>query len=623
MKHAPTLPLALAFLLCVAGCSPRTPAGQAVQSNAPVQAGVSAEPDVAAEAAAAQLDAVFVAYWEATLELNPTMATFIGDHRFNDRYPVTISPEHRAARRALFEKTLAAVEAVPPEALDEQRRLSQAMFVRNARHQLEGERFPDELMPLNQFRSAANSFVMLGSGMSAQPFETVTDYENFLKRMQGFVAWVDQAIVNMRLGMEQGVVQPAILMERTLPQLAAHVVEDPAESLFFRPVANLPADIPAEEQARLRAAYETAIVEWLVPAYARLHDFIRDEYLPASRDSYGLYALPDGEAWYAWLIRQHTTTNMSAEEIHEVGLAEVARIHGEMEAIRDEVGFEGTLNEFFDYLNTEPKFYFETREQLLEAHEALREKADAAAPALFRRIPRASYEIRAVEAFRERSAAKGSYQSPSADGSRPGIYYINTWNPQDRPRWDSEALFLHEAVPGHHFQRSFNLELGDVPAFRRHGGVTAFAEGWGLYAESLVVGRAMGFYEDPFQRFGQLNAELWRAIRLVTDTGIHANGWSREQVLDYMYANSATLDTRAVSEAERFMAIPGQALAYKIGQLKIVELRARAEQAFGERFDIRDFHEMVLGQGDLPLEMLEARIDAWIAREGGDAVAAL
>jgi uncharacterized protein (DUF885 family) len=594
-----------------------------MQSNAPAQAGVSAEPDVAAEAAAAQLDAVFAAYWEANLELNPTMATLIGDHRFNDRYPVTISPEHRAARRALFEETLAAVEAVPPEALDEQRRLSQAMFVRNARHQLEGERFPDELMPLNQFRSAANSFVMLGSGMSAQPFETVTDYENFLKRMQGFVAWVDQAIVNMRLGMEQGVVQPAILMERTLPQLAAHVVEDPAESLFFRPVAGLPADIPAEEQARLRAAYETAIVEWLVPAYARLHDFIRDEYLPASRDSYGLYALPDGEAWYAWLIRQHTTTNMSAEEIHEVGLAEVARIHGEMEAIRDEVGFEGTLNEFFDYLNTEPKFYFETREQLLEAHEALREKADAAAPSLFRRIPRAGYEIRAVEAFRERSAAKGSYQSPSADGSRPGIYYINTWNPQDRPRWDSEALFLHEAVPGHHFQRSFNLELGDVPAFRRHGGVTAFAEGWGLYAESLVVGRAMGFYEDPFQRFGQLNAELWRAIRLVTDTGIHAKGWSREQVLDYMYANSATLDTRAVSEAERFMAIPGQALAYKIGQLKIMELRARAEQAFGERFDIRDFHEMVLGQGDLPLEMLEARIDAWIAREGGDAVAAL
>jgi uncharacterized protein (DUF885 family) len=619
MKHALFLAVVLAFLLAVAGCAPREPTAPAAQ---PAAATAASESGLSPEVAAAELDAIFAAYWEANLQLNPTMATFIGDNRFNDLYPVTISPEHRAARRALFEETLAAVEAVPTEALDDQRRLSQAMFVRHARHQLEGERFPDDLMPINQFRSAANSFAMLGSGMSAQPFETVTDYENFLKRMEGFVAWTDQAIVNMRLGMERGVVQPAILMERTLPQLSAHVVEDPVESLFFRPVANFPADLPAEEQGRLRTAYESAIAEWLVPAYARLHDFIRDEYLPASRETYGLYALPDGKEWYAWLIRQHTTTSMTAEEIHQVGLDEVARIHREMEAIRDEVGFEGTLNQFFDYLNTERKFYFETREQMIEAHEALREKADAAAPALFRRIPRATYEIRAVEAFRERSAAKGSYQSPSADGSRPGVYYINTWNPQDRPRWDTEALFLHEAVPGHHFQRSFNLELEDVPAFRRHGGVTAFAEGWGLYAESLEVGRAMGFYEDPFQRFGQLNAELWRAIRLVTDTGIHAKGWSREQVLEYMYANSATLDTRAVSEAERFMAIPGQALAYKIGQLKITELRARSEQALGERFDIRDFHEMVLGQGDLPLEMLEARIDAWIAGGGGNPLAA-
>jgi uncharacterized protein (DUF885 family) len=333
--------------------------------------------------------------------------------------------------------------------------------------------------------------------------------------------------------------------------------------------------------------------------------------------------LPDGEAWYQYLIQTHTTTDMSAEEIHQVGLDEVARIHREMIAIKEEVGFEGDLAAFFTYLNTDPKFYFATREELLAAHEALREKADAAATLLFKRSPRATYEIRAVEEFRERSAAKGSYQSPSADGSRPGIYYINTWNPEARPRWDTEALFLHEAVPGHHFQRAFNLEIEDLPAFRRHGGVTAFAEGWGLYAESFAVGRAMGFYQDPYQRFGQLNAELWRAIRLVVDTGLHAKGWSRQEVLDYMYANSATLDTRAVSEAERFMAIPGQALAYKIGQLKMAELRARAEEALGERFDIREFHAEVLGNGDLPLDVLEARIDAWIDRAGGMAAAAL
>jgi uncharacterized protein (DUF885 family) len=593
----------LALFALAAGCAQ-------TQSFGPPGAAPAATP----ESQAAHIDRLFEEHWQAWLELNPVMATFIGDHRFNDRYPVTISPEHRAAMRALFETSLAAVEAVEPAALDEQRRLSRELFLREMRHRLEGFRFPDELLPINQFYSQANSFAMLGSGMSAQPFETVEDYDNFLQRMNGFTAWADQAIVNMRAGMEAGVVPPAILMERTLPQLEAHIVADAQESLFYRPVAEFPDAVPEADRTRLRAAYEEAILHKLVPAYARLHDFIRNDYLPeCRRDSYGIDALPAGEAWYAYLIRQHTTTTLGAAEIHRIGLDEVARIHDEMLAIKREVGFEGDLDAFFDYLNTEPAFYFESREEIIAAHEALREQADAAAPRLFKRLPQADYEIRPVEAFRERSAAKGSYQRPSADGSRPGIFYVNTWNPEARPRWDTEALFLHEAVPGHHFQRSFNLELEDLPAFRRHGGVTAFAEGWGLYAESQLVGRAMGFYEDPFQRFGQLNAELWRAIRLVVDTGIHAKGWSRAQVLDYMYANSATLETRAVSEAERFMAIPGQALAYKIGQLKILELRQRAEAALGEHFDIRELHAQVLGQGDLPLDVLETQIEEWLA----------
>jgi len=577
-------------------------------------AGDSAAP---AETATARLDRLFEEHWQAALELNPVRATFIGDHRYNDRYAVTISPQHRAATRALLEDSLAAVEAVPEEALDPQRRLSRTLFLRDARQDLEAYEFPFELLPLNQFYSAANSFAMLGSGKSAQPFEVVADYENFLKRMDGFVAWVDQAIVNMRLGMERGVVQPAVLMERTLPQLAAHVVSDPADSLFYGPVAEFPDSVPAAEQSRLRAAYSDAIVQKLVPAYARLHDFIRDEYLPAARDTVGLYALPDGAAWYQYLIRVHTTTDMTAEAIHQVGLQEVARIHGEMREIMAEVGFAGDLQAFFAYMNGNPDFFFETPEQMLAAHEALRAKADAAAPRLFHRIPRFGYEIRAVEAFRERSAAKGSYQAPALDGSRPGIYYVNTYLPETRPRWDTEALFLHEAVPGHHFQRASNLALEDVPAFRRHGGVTAFAEGWGLYSESIPVGRALGFYEDPYQRFGELNAELWRAIRLVVDTGLHAKGWSRDDVLEYMLANSATKPPRAAAEAERFMAIPGQALAYKIGQLKIAGLRARAEAALGEAFDIRDFHARVLDQGDLPLDVLETRIEAWIAAGGG------
>lgn len=605
MKARLLFPFAL--LLLTAACAPSA-------SNPPAAGQVT--PGQAAEAAT-KIDQVFEEFWQANLELNPFRATFIGDHRFNDRFPNMLAPEHREARRMLLERSIAAAEAVPAGALDPQRQLSREMFLRNLRHELDGFRFPAELLPIDQFRSMASSFAMLGSGRSAQPFNTTQDYDNFLARIAGFPVWVDQAITNMRAGIEAGVVQPTILMERTLPQLAAHVVEDAERSLFYGPVAAFPDGVPEADRARLRAAYRAAISETLVPAYARLHDFIRDEYLPATRASYGLYALPDGEAWYAYLIRQHTTTGLSAEEIHQIGLDEVARIHREMTAIKDEVGFDGDLQAFFGHLNTAPEFYFETREQMIEAHESLRAKADAAAPGLFRRIPRASYEIRAVEEFRERSAAKGSYQSPSADGSRPGIYYVNTWNPTTRPRWDTEALFLHEAVPGHHFQRAFNLELEEVPAFRRHGGVTAFAEGWGLYAESFEVGRDMGFYEDPYQRFGQLNAELWRAIRLVVDTGLHAKGWSRQQVLDYMYANSASLETRAVSEAERFMAIPGQALAYKIGQLKITELRRRAEVALGERFDLRDFHEEVLGQGDLPLDLLEERIEAWIARSTG------
>jgi uncharacterized protein (DUF885 family) len=612
MSHR--LPLAWIPILLLAACSSGTPGTPPPAGGAATQASAAQ-----GQATAQRLDQLFEEYWEAWLELNPVTATFIGDPRYNDRYTVTIGPEYRQSVRALFERNIAAAEAVDPAALDEQRRLSRDLFLRDLRHELEGQRFPQHLLPLNQFYSAPNGFAMLGSGTSAQPFATVRDYGNFLQRVDGFSAWVEQAIANMREGIKAGIVQPAILMERTIPQLEAQIVATPDESSFYLPIANFPDTVPEAERERLREAYEAAISERIVPAYARLRDFIRDEYLPACRDTVGLDALPDGAAWYAHLVRNHTTTDLDPHQIHQIGLDEVARIHAEMEKVMAEVGFEGELADFFDYLNTEPEFYFSSREEMIEAHEALRLKADAAAPMLFERTPKAGYEIRAVEAFRERSAAKGSYQRPSADGSRPGIFYVNTYNADTRPKWDTEALFLHEAVPGHHFQRAFNLELGELPAFRRHGGVTAFAEGWGLYAESLEVGQAMGFYEDPYQRFGELNAELWRAIRLVVDTGLHAKGWTREQVLEFMYANSASLPTRAESEAERFMAIPGQALAYKIGQLKISELRARAEGELGQRFDIREFHAQVLGQGDLPLDVLETRIDAWIGTQDGRA----
>ncbi len=327
-----------------------------------------------------------------------------------------------------------------------------------------------------------------------------------------------------------------------------------------------------------------------------------------------MYALPEGRAWYAQRVREYTTTDLSAAEIHEIGLAEVERIHGEMRAVMEQVGFEGDLAEFFTYLNSDPKFYFDRKEDLLEGYEALRARVDEGVAPLFALTPDAGYEIRPVEPFREKSAAGGSYQRPSADGSRPGIFYVNTYDLSARPSWAMESLFLHEAVPGHHFQIAINQELAELPAFRRFSFYTAYTEGWALYAESL--GKAMGVYDDPYQYFGKLNAELWRAVRLVVDTGLHEKGWSRQDVLDFMYANSAVNEARAIAEAERYMAIPGQALSYKIGQMKIQELRDRAQASLGEDFDIRDFHARVLESGALPLDVLENQLDRWMAAPG-------
>jgi uncharacterized protein (DUF885 family) len=610
--------LLIASLATLAACGREAApqAGAAPAPQAPATETAAALADVASE-----LDGLFARYWEEGLELNPLRATFIGDNRYNDRMPNFLGEDHRARMREFNERYLAAAEAIDPAGLDHQRALSRDIFIRDRKSELESDRFPGHLMPLNQFRNIGNWVAQLGSGASAQPFKTVEDYENWLKRVDGFVVIADQAIANMREGMEKGVVQPKILMEKTLPQLAAHVVDTPEESIFYRVVAEFPETVPAEEHERLRAAYVEAITTRLVPTYGKLHAFVKDEYLPACRDTFGMGGLPGGEAWYAFLVRETTTTDLSADEIHEIGLAEVARIHGEMHGVMERVGFEGDLKAFFEFLNTDKQFYFDTREELLAGYEALRSKADEAAPRLFSRLPKAGFEIRPVEPFREQSAAGGSYMSPSADGTRPGVFYVNTYDLSARPSWAMESLYLHEAIPGHHFQGALSIELEELPDFRRFGGYTAYAEGWGLYAEAL--GPEMGFYTDPYQYFGKLNAELWRSIRLVVDTGLHHKGWSRQQVLDYMYANSAVQPARAIAEAERYMAIPSQALAYKIGQLKISELRARAEAALGDKFDIRAFYAEILEHGELPLDVLESNIDLWIAGVAGDKRAAL
>ncbi|HEX6177587.1 MAG TPA: DUF885 domain-containing protein [Thermoanaerobaculia bacterium] len=553
-------------------------------------------------------------YFEESLPLSPVFATSIGDNRYNDRYTASFSEEQRAASLALAQKYSDAARRIDTAALDETHRVSHAIFTRNLANAIEGNRYPFHLAPVDQFRNFTAQFAQMGSGTGLHPFKTVKDYDDFLSRMNGFTEAVDIAIANMRRGMAQGIVVPRALVEKFIPQLAAHVVSDPKTSIFYGPVKNFPETFSSADRARLTAAYETAIGERLVAAYRRLHDFVRDQYLPKARATSGLSALPGGREWYEYLVRVSTTTNLTADQIHDIGLAEVARIHREMEKVKEQVGFNGDLKAFFEFVGKDPRFHFPSREAMLAAYNDAKIRIDATTSRLFDVQPKADYEIRPVEAFREQSAAGGSYQPASPDGSRPGIFYVNTYNLPSRHTWAMESLLLHEGSPGHHFQLSIQRELESLPRFRRFGGYTAYSEGWGLYAESL--GKELGVYQDPYQYYGALSGELWRAIRLVLDTGIHAKGWTREQAIQYALANSSQSEVTATIEVERFMAIPGQALSYKIGQMKISELRRRAEQALGSRFDIKAFHRAILEDGALPLDVLEEKIDRWIAAGG-------
>jgi uncharacterized protein (DUF885 family) len=603
MRTSPTGPVFHALLLAF---------GVSMVSNAATTPAPAAE---AATAESRKLADLVDAYFEEQLKLNPLLATSIGDPRYNDRFEVTISPEWRARDEKVEREFFERIRAIDPTLLTGQDALTYEIFKSAREREIEGFRFPGHLIPVNQFYSVPNSFAQLGSGNGLHPFKTVKDYEDFLKRVNGFVAWTDQAIVNMREGIAKGYTLPKVLIERTLPQLAAQIVEKPEDSLYWGPIASLPASFTAEEQARLTAAYRAAISNQVVPSYRRLHDFLRDEYLPKARTSVGLDALPDGKAWYEYNVRNISTTDYTPAQIHEIGLREVERIHGEMRKVMQQVGFEGSLDDFFRFVNTDEQFFHPSREALVAGYVDIKKRVDPQLPKLFEILPNADYEVRAVEPFREKSAAGGQYQAASEDGSRPGIFYANAYDLKARPKWAMEALSLHEGNPGHHFQISIQREQKNLPRFRRFGGYTAYSEGWGLYAESL--GPELGVYTDPYQYFGRLEGELFRAIRLVVDTGLHSKGWTREQVLEYIDANSATSDARRIAETERYIAIPGQAVAYKIGQLKISELRERAERELGDRFDVRKFHTAVLADGALPLDVLEAKIERWIAAQKG------
>lgn len=564
----------------------------------------------AAQPAGAELTQFFEEYFERSLELNPLLATFIGDHRYDDRLPNDISPAYIQKQLDHDRHYLGAAEKFRTRELSAADRLSLEILIYDLERSIEGASYPAHLMPINQFSSIPALMGVLGSGSSAQPFATVSDYERFLKRIDDYVVWSNQAIENMREGAKRNLTYPSLLMQKVMPQLAELGTRDVDKSVFYQPIINMPQEIEGADRERLQRAYRSAIEQKIAPSYQRLHDFIRDEHLPKARSTVAWSDLPNGAAWYAYLAHNYTTTDLSADQIHTLGLQEVARIRAEMEQVKSQVGFKGSLSEFFKFLQEDPQFYFEDEESLLNGYRALKAKIDARLPALFNDFPKAGYEVRPVEAFRAQSAAGASYQVPSADGSRPGIFYINTFNLKAQPKFGMETLSLHEAAPGHHFQLAIQQELKDLPRFRRFGSrYVAYTEGWALYAESL--GKALGLFTDPYQYYGRLSDEMLRAMRLVVDTGLHTRGWSRQRAIDYMIENSSLAPSDAEAEVERYIAIPGQALGYKIGQIRIQQIREQAQAALGERFDVREFHSQALRDGSLPLSVLERKISDW------------
>jgi uncharacterized protein (DUF885 family) len=552
-------------------------------------------------------------YFEERLQLYPFEATAIADPRYDDQLPNDLSQAHRQKLRAFYTKYLDQLDQLDTTRLEGQEKLSYAIFRRDMQINLEGLTFDTHLMPVNQFWSLPLTLAQYGSGSSNQPFRTVQDYENFLGRISGFEGWVDTAIVNMRRGLARGITYPRVVMEKTLPQLQAVATGDPTKSVFYGPVTKLPGNFSPADRERLTQAYTKAIREQVVPAYQRLHDFIKNEYLPRTRTTPGISGIPRGEEYYRYLIRYWTTTTLTPDEIFETGRQEVARIRAEMEQVKQQVGFKGDLQAFFRHVNSSPRFNpFQSEEQVLDAYRAIEQRMQPQLNRLFNLVPKSAFEIRQTEKFREASAS-AEYNPPAPDGSRPGIFYVPILNPKTYNAVGMESLFLHEAIPGHHYQISIQQEQQDIPRFRQYSWYGAYGEGWALYSESL--GKELGLYTDPYQYFGRLSDEMHRAIRLVVDVGLHAKGWTREKAIQYSLENELTSEEAAIAEIERYMVIPGQALSYKVGEIKIRELRERAERELGARFNLSAFHDEVLKDGGMPLDVLEAKIAAWIERQ--------
>lgn len=549
-------------------------------------------------------------YYEERLPIFPLEATAIADTRYNDQLPCDISDSYREKIKSFYKKYVDEISKIDRSSLKGEDILSYDVFKREMQMQLEGLTFHDNLMPLNQFWGLHLTMGQLGGGGNNQPFKTVKDYNDFLGRIKGFTIWSDTAIANMKRGMQQGIVPPKILMERVLPQMQAMVVKDAKESVFYNPIKKIPASFSENDKTRLASAYEKAITDEIIPTYKKLYDFIKDEYIQKCRETAGISNIPNGKKYYAYQAKYWTTTNLTPDEIFEIGQKEVARLRAEMEKVKGEVKFKGTLKEFFNFIHTDPQFMpFKTDTEVLNAYRAIQTKMEPQLKKLFNLVPKAKFEVRRTEKFREASAS-AEYNQSAPDGSRPGIFYVPVPDAKKVNTVGMEDLFLHEAIPGHHYQTSIQQENESLPNFRRFGWYGAFGEGWALYTESL--GKELGLYTDPYQYFGSLSEEMHRAIRLVVDVGMHMKGWTREQAIKFSLDNEAESEADITGEIERYMAIPGQALGYKIGQMKIIEIRKRAEQILGTKFSIQKFHDEVLIDGCLPLDVFETKMSEWI-----------
>jgi uncharacterized protein (DUF885 family) len=561
--------------------------------------------------ATAEFDALLASDWEWRLADSPVFATLVGDPRYDDRWP-DLSLEAFDRRGAYYRDLAARLERIDPRGLDDRCRLDRDLLLDEARLNVESRRFPEEFQPLTQMGGV---HLDVAEVMQLSPRHDEPARERLVARLNAAGTYVDQTIALMRGGLERGVTPPQAILKPVSGQIAAQIAIDPDST----PIARLllsdpPPDLPLDRRRRFASAVRQALVAVVMPAFRRLQEFFEREYLPRCRTTLGLTALPDGEAWYAHNIRRVTSTDLDARAIHDIGLKEVARLLEAMRSTLKKAGHDGDLASYFHELRTDPRHFFTDKDALLITYRDLCKRIDMALPKLFRTLPRLPYGVVPVPAYSEKEQTTAYYQPGAGEAGRPGLFFANTYDLKSRPRWEMEALAAHEAVPGHHLQIALAQELTDLPLFRRHGHHTAYIEGWGLYAESL--GTELGLYRDPASSFGRLTYEMWRAARLVIDTGLHAFGWTREQAVSYFERHAGKAGHDIAVEVDRYLAWPGQALAYKLGELKIQELRQRARQKLGARFDVRTFHDAVLLSGPLPLRFLEKRVGAWIDSGG-------